>query len=174
MISRLGGVALHDHNCGFKCYRAEVAKSLVVHGELHRMIPSLAAMKGYRSAEIEVLHHPRRRGQSKYGAGRFLRGLFDMFTIYFLRYFSARPSHFSGGVGMIMLALGLVFLGGGVLALGGTPLGFAVMATGAALVAAAPVVWTAGLVAELLNRGGLQREGDLPICEETRGSASSN
>ena len=67
LVSRVGGVRLHDHNCGFKCYRAEVTAELTLHGELHRLIPSLAAIKGFRTAEIPVLHHPRRQGLSKYG-----------------------------------------------------------------------------------------------------------
>jgi hypothetical protein len=174
MISRLGGVTLHDHNCGFKCYRAEVAKSLTIQGDMHRMIPSLALMKGYRSTEIEVLHHPRQHGRSKYGVGRFLRGLFDMFTVYFLRHFSSRPAHFSGGVAVTMFAVGLICLCVAVVGMGGTPLGVAASAIGAALVAVAPMVWTLGLVAELLNRGGWQREGGLPICEDTRESSPSN
>ena len=171
MISRLGGVSLHDHNCGFKCYRAEVAKNLSVYGELHRMIPSLAAMQGYRSTEIEVLHHPRVHGQSKYGVRRFLRGFFDMLTIYFLRHFSERPAHFCGGVGGLMLGMGLLFFAG--LAIAGDAPRMAVVGIGAALVAAAPVVWTLGFIAELLNRSGLHRQRELPICEDTHRSILS-
>ncbi|MCE9548033.1 MAG: glycosyltransferase family 2 protein [Planctomycetia bacterium] len=172
MISRLGGVPLHDHNCGFKCYKAEVAKSLAVYGDLHRMIPSLAALQGYRSTEIEVLHHPRRHGISKYGVGRILRGFFDMFTIYFLRHFSERPAHFCGGVGVIMLACGLFFLGGSAVA-GEGMLRMTAVGIGAALLAAAPAIWTLGCIAELLNRSGLQRTRELPICEDTQGYVPS-
>jgi len=172
MISRLGGVTLHDHNCGFKCYRADVAKSLTVYGDLHRMIPSLAAMQGFRSTEIEVLHHPRLHGSSKYGVGRFLRGFFDMLTIYFLRHFSERPAHFCGGVGVTLLIMGLVLFCG-------APLASAELArlvavgVGTALIGAAPVIWTLGFVAELLNRSGLQKQRKLPICEDTHRSVSS-
>jgi glycosyltransferase involved in cell wall biosynthesis len=165
MISRLGGVALHDHNCGFKCYRAEVAKSLAVYGDLHRMIPSLAAMQGYRSTEIEVLHHPRLNGRSKYGVGRFLRGFFDMFTIYFLRHFSERPAHFCGGVGAVLMFMGLTLFCGVPLATAEWPRLVAV-GFGAAFIAAAPVVWMLGFIAELLNRTGV-RSRKLPICDDT-------
>src|SRR5690606_21713560 len=41
-------VPIHDFNCGFKVYRAEVAKSLRIYGELHRYIPMLCAAEGYR------------------------------------------------------------------------------------------------------------------------------
>jgi glycosyltransferase involved in cell wall biosynthesis len=167
MLSRLSGVSLHDHNCGFKCYRGEVARAMTLHGELHRMIPSLAAMKGYRSAEIEVDHHPRRFGRSKYGIERFLRGFFDMLTIYFLRKFSQRPAHFLGLASLAMFAAGLlavVFAGlAGVSSAGG----FILAIVGAGLVSVSPTVLIAGLVSELLNRGGLAQHWELPICEDT-------
>src|SRR5262249_22037322 len=43
MVSRVTGVRLHDHNCGMKCYRAEVFREVRLYGELHRFIPVLAA-----------------------------------------------------------------------------------------------------------------------------------
>ncbi|MCE9553290.1 MAG: glycosyltransferase family 2 protein [Planctomycetes bacterium] len=172
MISHLGGVPLHDHNCGFKCYRAEVAKNLAVYGDLHRMIPSLAAMQGYRSTEIEVLHHPRLHGTSKYGVGRFLRGFFDMLTIYFLRHFSERPAHFCGGVGAVMLLMGIILFCGVPLAGAESPR-LAAVGMGAALLAATPVIWTLGFIAELLNRSTLHRQRKLPICEDTDEPISS-
>ncbi len=106
MLSRLVGVSLHDHNCGFKCYRGEVVKNVTLYGEMHRMIPSLASIKGYRSTEIEVEHHARVHGVSKYGVKRFLRGFMDMQTVYFLKNFRERPLHLLGGMAMAMLLIG--------------------------------------------------------------------
>ncbi|MDQ8201342.1 glycosyltransferase family 2 protein, partial [Pelagicoccus enzymogenes] len=74
MVSKLNGVELHDHNCGFKCYRSEVVKAVKLQGEMHRMIPCLASIEGYRCAEIVVTHHARQHGVSKYGVKRFARG----------------------------------------------------------------------------------------------------
>ncbi len=106
MLSTLVGVQLHDHNCGFKCYRGEVVKNVSLYGEMHRMIPSLASIKGYRSTEIEVEHHARVHGVSKYGVKRFLRGFMDMQTVYFLKNFRERPLHFMGGLAMTLLIAG--------------------------------------------------------------------
>src|SRR5688572_22565694 len=75
------GIPLHDFNCGFKAYRREVFDTVHLYGELHRFVPVLAHADGFRVDEIEVTHHPRRFGQSKYGARRFLRGLLDLFTV---------------------------------------------------------------------------------------------
>ncbi len=98
MLSHFSGVKLHDHNCGFKCYRAEVAKSLTLHGEMHRMVPALSAIGGFKSTEIVVRHHPRVHGVSKYGFERYIRGFMDMVTVGFLRKYRERPSHFLGAI----------------------------------------------------------------------------
>jgi multidrug efflux pump subunit AcrA (membrane-fusion protein) len=105
ILSRVNKVELHDHNCGFKCYRAEVVRTLPMYGEMHRMVPSLAAMHGFRTAEIPVKHHPRRHGRSKYGLQRFLRGFLDMWTVHFLQNFRQRPMHLMGTVSLLMLGV---------------------------------------------------------------------
>ena len=61
------GLRIHDFNCGFKAYRRAVVSELKLHGELHRFIPALASWRGFRVAEIQVKHHPRRHGKSKIG-----------------------------------------------------------------------------------------------------------
>jgi CheY-like chemotaxis protein len=103
ILSRVNKVELHDHNCGFKCYRRQVVESVPMYGEMHRMVPSLAAMQGFRTAEIAVKHHPRRHGQSKYGLKRFLRGFLDMWTVFFLQNFRQRPMHLMGAVSLLMI-----------------------------------------------------------------------
>jgi dolichol-phosphate mannosyltransferase len=115
MLSYFSQVKLHDHNCGFKCYRREVVKSIKLFGELHRMVPSLAGMQGFRVTEIPVQHHARVHGYSKYGVERFIRGFSDMLTIGFLRKYRERPSHFANTwavaymcVGMLLILVGLV------------------------------------------------------------------
>jgi CheY-like chemotaxis protein len=122
LLSHVNGVHLHDHNCGFKCYRREVVQVLPMYGEMHRMVPSLAAMHGFQTAEIPVKHHPRRYGRSKYGLRRFLRGFLDMWTVHFLRNFRQRPMHLMGGVSILMLGSGCVLA----LVLARVPLPFSV------------------------------------------------
>jgi CheY-like chemotaxis protein len=108
LLSWVCKVKLHDHNCGFKAYRREVTQSIPMYGEMHRMVPSLAAMHGFRTAEIPVKHHPRVHGKSKYGAKRFLRGYLDMWTMFFLQNFRQRPMHLMGSVSLSMLGFGAV------------------------------------------------------------------
>lgn len=77
-VGRVFGLALHDINCGFKAMRSEVAKGLDLRHDYHRLIPVIAARQGYTVSEIEVKHHPRRHGKSKYGLERYWKGLRDV------------------------------------------------------------------------------------------------
>jgi glycosyltransferase involved in cell wall biosynthesis len=106
LVSRLTGLKLRDHNCGFKCFRAEVVKELHLYGELHRFIPVMAHARGYRVAELPIEHHPRRHGQSKYKYNRFMKGFLDLLTVVFLTVFGQRPLHLLGGVGLPAFLLG--------------------------------------------------------------------
>jgi glycosyltransferase involved in cell wall biosynthesis len=84
LVSRVTGVRLHDHNCGLKCFRREVAHEISLYGELHRFLPVLAAAKGFRTGEVVVHHRPRRHGRSKYGASRVVKALLDLMTVKFI------------------------------------------------------------------------------------------
>jgi len=108
VTAKASGLDLHDFNSGFKAYRKEVIKSIDLYGELHRYIPILADRKGFRIAEIPITNHKRKYGKSKYGAERYLRGLFDSLTTSFLSKFYSRPMHFFGRLGLIMLFIGIV------------------------------------------------------------------
>jgi len=108
MLSKINKVKLHDHNCGFKCYRREVVQSIPMYGEMHRMVPSLAAIQGYRTTEIPVQHHPRSHGRSKYDFRRFLRGFLDMWTVNYLQNFRRRPFHFLGSIALAMCIAGVL------------------------------------------------------------------
>lgn len=101
---------LNDFNCGFKAYKARVAKQLDLYGELHRFIPVMVATAGYQVAEVPVKHRPRKHGQSKYGPIRFLHGFFDFLTVLFITRFRLRPLHLFGNIGLSLFSLG--FLGG--------------------------------------------------------------
>lgn len=106
MVSWLTGVRLHDHNCGMKCYRAEVFREVRLYGELHRFIPVLAAARGFRVAEVVINHRPRRFGYSKYGVRRFVKGFLDLLTVKFLTGFGERPQHVLGTIGLLCFLLG--------------------------------------------------------------------
>ncbi|QEH34468.1 Undecaprenyl-phosphate 4-deoxy-4-formamido-L-arabinose transferase [Aquisphaera giovannonii] len=110
MVSRMTGCHLHDHNCGFKAYRAEVLREVGIYGELHRFVPVLAHARGFRVSEIVVEHHARRHGRSKYGFSRFLKGFLDLLTVRFLTGFRQRPLHVLGGTGLALAIAGVLVL----------------------------------------------------------------
>jgi len=101
------GVKLHDMNNGLKVYKAEVVKSITVYGEMHRFIPVLAKINGFKSGEMKVKHFPRKYGKTKYGASRFYKGFLDLMTILFTMKFLKRPMHFFGLWGIIFVSLGM-------------------------------------------------------------------
>ena len=106
LVSTLTGLRLHDHNCGLKAFRVEVARELDLYGEMHRFVPVLAHARGFAVTERPVNHRPREHGSSKYGWRRFLRGFLDLLTVAFLTGYGQRPQHLLGGFGVVLFGLG--------------------------------------------------------------------
>jgi glycosyltransferase involved in cell wall biosynthesis len=102
------GLKLHDFNCGLKGYRKEVTEEVQIYGDLHRYIPALAHLKGFKVTELGVLHHPRKHGKSKYGWERYARGMLDLLTILFMGRYKTRPLHLFGSTGLFIFAVGVV------------------------------------------------------------------
>ena len=106
LIARVTGVKLHDYGCSLKAYRREVVEDMNLYGELHRFLPALAFIEGARISEVQVAHHARRYGQSKYGIDRTFRVLMDLLTVWFMKRFLTRPMHVFGLGGLGAMALG--------------------------------------------------------------------
>ena len=111
LVGWLTGLKLHDHNCGVKLFRAEVAREIRLYGEMHRFVPVLAHAKGFRVVELGVNHRPREHGHSKYGFRRFARGFLDLLTVTFLTDYGQRPHHMLGWIGLVCLGFGFAGLG---------------------------------------------------------------
>ena len=112
LIGTITGVRLHDYGCSLKAYRAEVLKEVKLYGEMHRFIPAWMATKipASKISEIEVKHHPRIAGKSKYGISRTFRVFVDLISVYFFMRFFSRPGHFFGLVGLLLSSLGALIL----------------------------------------------------------------
>ena len=109
LIGGITGVRLHDYGCTLKAYRREVVEHINLYGEMHRFLPAIASWSGAKVTEIEVIHHPRRRGRSKYGLNRTMKVLLDLVTVKFLGSFSTKPLHIFGGIGLLALLLSFIF-----------------------------------------------------------------
>jgi hypothetical protein len=105
------GVELHDYGCTLKAYRGDLARRLMLYGEMHRFVPAIAAEQGARIAEVMVNFRPRRAGSSKYGPSRIVRTLLDLVTVKFLSGYSTRPIQVFGLIGLVMGVIGSLWTG---------------------------------------------------------------
>ncbi|MCI1785258.1 MAG: glycosyltransferase family 2 protein [Bacteroidales bacterium] len=106
------GIKIHDMNCGLKAYKNEVIKNIEVYGEMHRYIPYLAKNAGFDKITEKPVHHEKRKyGKSKFGVERFVNGLLDLISLWFLSAFGKKPMHFFGFTGILM------FIAGGIIAI---------------------------------------------------------
>jgi glycosyltransferase involved in cell wall biosynthesis len=165
VTSLVTGVRGRDFNSGLKVMRREVALSLDLYGELHRYLPVLAQWRGFRVHEVDVRHHSRRHGASKFGRARFWRGFLDLMTVKFLTTYTARPFHLFGGLGLLM---GLAGSGLLIWMLVSWFMGEAVgtrpaLLTGVLLVVVAVQMTFFGLLAELIVHLRRQRDLDAAI-----------
>lgn len=110
VTARVTGVPGKDFNSGLKAMRRELADTLEMYGELHRYIPVLAVWNGFKVGELDVEHHERLHGASKFGRARFWRGFLDLVTVKFLTTYTARPFHLFGGIGFVIGAIGSALL----------------------------------------------------------------
>jgi len=101
-------VYIRDYGCTLKVFRSEVAKDMGLYGELHRFIPVLASLEGARITQVDVRHHPRIHGQSKYGIGRTFRVISDLLLMVFFRRYMQKPMHLFGTAGVLALLAGVL------------------------------------------------------------------
>ncbi|SVB40102.1 uncharacterized protein METZ01_LOCUS192956, partial [marine metagenome] len=110
-IGLLTDIKLHDYGCTLKVMRSDLAKSLKLYGEMHRLIPALSSSYGAKISEIKVNHRPRVSGMSKYGLTRTLRVILDVITVKFFLNFSNRPIQLFGSFGLLSTLCGVSILG---------------------------------------------------------------
>ena len=108
LIRWLTGVHIKDYGCTLKVFRTEIAEDLGLYGELHRFIPVLAHTQGARITQVDVKHHPRSFGKSKYGIGRTFKVIPDLILMVFYRRYLQKPMHIFGAVGFICFIIGLL------------------------------------------------------------------
>jgi len=108
LIRRWTKVFIKDYGCTLKIFKREIAEDLGLYGELHRFIPVLAAMQGARITQVDVKHHARLHGTSKYGLGRTFRVMSDLVTMVFFRRYIQKPMHLFGTMGFVSLFFGFL------------------------------------------------------------------
>jgi hypothetical protein len=108
LIRRVTGTPVRDLGCTLRVMRRELAEALPLYGEMHRFIPVLVQMHGARVAQIDVRHHPRTAGKTKYNLSRTPRVFLDLITVKFLHTYLTRPMHVFGLAGLCSMGLGIL------------------------------------------------------------------
>ena len=87
---RVLGDHLHDSGCQLRAMRREVVACLFPFELLQSFLPAIVVAAGFRLGEFRVRHHPRTRGEAKYGLRQlWLRPTLAMFRL--RRILRARP-----------------------------------------------------------------------------------
>ena len=164
LIRTMTDVHIHDYGCTLKVFKKDVAKNLGLYGELHRFIPILVQLYGARMAEMDVRHHARKYGVSKYGLGRTLKVLSDLLFMVFFQKYGQKPMHLFGTLGFLTFFFGIainLYLLAAKLAgqeIGGRPLltlGVILTFTGIQLI-------TTGFIAEFIMRTYYESQNKKP------------
>jgi len=75
-----------DTGCTLKAYRRECLEGLELYRGMHRFLPTLLKMRGYRVTQAHVSHHPRLHGRTKYGTWRRMwKGLADVWAVRWMK-----------------------------------------------------------------------------------------
>jgi dolichol-phosphate mannosyltransferase len=80
--SRLCRDGMHDTGCSLKVYRKEALLAIKMYRGMHRFLPALFKIEGFRVKEIPVNHRERSKGRTKYHFfNRSLSPILDMLVV---------------------------------------------------------------------------------------------
>ena len=84
--NRLSGETIRDSGCTFRVYKRECLQNLKLYKGMHRFMPTLVKMEGFRVIEIPIAHHPRKFGASKYTTwNRMWRAFVDLLVVKWMK-----------------------------------------------------------------------------------------
>ena len=107
----LTSVPLRDINSGLRVLKRQVMEDLPFYGDMHRFLPILAAMQGFRISEVSVQHVQERVGKGDTQMGVYGRRVLDLLSLFFLFKFVKKPLRFFGLIGSACLVAGSAIVG---------------------------------------------------------------
>lgn len=164
IIRKSVGIDLKDNGCALKVFKSETAKEIKLYGEMHRFITLLGFLEGARVTQMDVKHHARQFGESKYGFERIFKVISDLLLILFMKKYFHRPIHLFGNMGLFLFFTGVLIncylliekiLGHDI---GGRPL----LLLGVLFLLAGIQLFTIGLVSELVMRTYFESQNKKP------------
>lgn len=157
-------VRIKDYGCTLKVFKKEIAKNIRIYGELHRFIPVLVALEGGTITQVDVNHHARVHGKSKYGMSRTFKVISDLLVMLFLKKYLQKPMHLFGGLGAILIIIGLLIDSYLLILklLGNDIWGKPIMILGVTLLLAGIQLITFGLIAEIQMRTYFESQNKKP------------
>ncbi len=175
IIREAGGVKLKDYGCALRVMEADLAKDLGLYGELHRFIPLLAHLEGARYTQVDVKHHARQYGTSKYGLSRTVKVVSDLLLMLFYKRYLLKPMHLFGNTGLLLFGMGILInlyllvvklMGNDI---GGRPL----LTLGMILLIGGIQFITIGIIVEIMMRTYYEAQGKRPykVRSITNGAA---
>jgi len=84
--NRLSDESISDTGCSLKAYRKDALDRLVLYNGMHRFLPTLLKMEGFRVREVPVSHRARQHGRSKYGiSNRLVPSFMDLLAVRWMK-----------------------------------------------------------------------------------------
>jgi len=84
--SRLCGDGMQDTGCSLKAYRASCLHQIKMYHGMHRFLPALFTIEGFRTKQIDVNHRQRLKGSTKYNLfNRSFNTVADLFAVVWMR-----------------------------------------------------------------------------------------
>ncbi len=75
-----------DTGCSLKAFKGACLKELKLFNGMHRFLPTLAKMEGYKVTQVKVNHRPRRFGRTKYNIrNRMTRAFVDLLAVRWMK-----------------------------------------------------------------------------------------
>ena len=80
------GENIIDTGCSLRAYKKACMDRLKLFDGMHRFLPTLLKMEGFKVIEVKVSHFPRRYGRSKYNIrNRLFRGFIDLLAVCWMK-----------------------------------------------------------------------------------------
>ena len=84
--NKLSGESIHDSACSLKVYKRVCLEGLTLYKGMHRFMPTLVKMRGFKVMEVPVSHYRRYAGKAKYGVwNRIFRAFVDLLAVRWMK-----------------------------------------------------------------------------------------